>query len=155
MTKKFKTPLAKLIYSRKYYKNNIERRREIARKASAKYRELYPEKAKKSQLKWNANNPEKLLRIERRRQAKRYGLTLEQVEKMYEEAKGRCAGCKELFPITKRPSIDHNSKCCPGKFSCGKCVRGLLCQYCNTALGMAKDDIKILQNLIKYLRKNL
>lgn len=39
---------------------------------------------------------------------------------------------------------DHNT---------GK-VRGLLCKNCNTVLGHAKDDIKILEEAIKYLKNN-
>lgn len=32
-------------------------------------------------------------------------------------------------------------------------IRGLLCSKCNTLLGMAKDNIAILENAIKYLKK--
>lgn len=32
-------------------------------------------------------------------------------------------------------------------------VRGLICQQCNTLLGMAKDSIPTLENAIVYLRK--
>lgn len=33
-------------------------------------------------------------------------------------------------------------------------VRGLLCYNCNTLLGVARDQIKVLENGIKYLQKN-
>lgn len=33
-------------------------------------------------------------------------------------------------------------------------VRGLLCQKCNSALGLLQDDINILTNAINYLKKN-
>lgn len=33
-------------------------------------------------------------------------------------------------------------------------IRGLLCNTCNRALGMFKDDINILHNAIIYLQNN-
>jgi hypothetical protein len=41
-------------------------------------------------------------------------------------------------------SVDHNHE--TGS------VRGLLCQNCNALLGMAKDDIRVLQSAIEYLK---
>lgn len=49
--------------------------------------------------------------------------------------------------------VDHDHACCPGKISCGKCVRGYLCLSCNTLLGKAKDSPALLQSLIEYLQK--
>lgn len=48
-------------------------------------------------------------------------------------------------------SVDHDHNCCPGKSSCGECVRGLLCRRCNTMLGMAGDDAEILRKAADYL----
>jgi hypothetical protein len=31
--------------------------------------------------------------------------------------------------------IDHDHACCPGKRSCGRCLRGLLHRTCNVAVG--------------------
>lgn len=37
------------------------------------------------------------------------------------------------------------------EFNNSKKVRGLLCQQCNTGLGMFKDNIKYLESAIDYL----
>jgi hypothetical protein len=74
----------------------------------------------------------------RRHLLKRYGLTAETFQAMLEAQGGVCAICHGGFG-TKGPSIDHDHTCCPSVpgghgWTCGKCVRGLLCIRCNTAL---------------------
>lgn len=48
--------------------------------------------------------------------------------------------------VLKRLNIDHNH-------STGK-VRGLLCQFCNTGIGMFLDNIELLAKAINYLEKH-
>lgn len=48
-------------------------------------------------------------------------------------------------------AVDHDHKCCPGKTSCGKCVRGLLCGNCNTILGRQRDDAEVFFRMGRYL----
>lgn len=55
---------------------------------------------------------------------------------------GKCAICG-IIPL-RRLSVDHCHK--TGK------IRGLLCHYCNTALGMFKDDTEIIEKALVYLR---
>jgi len=83
---------------------------------------------------------------------KNLGLTIEKYMEIYEEQKGLCKICGNPEFTKKRLSVDHDHRCCPGKSSCGKCIRGLLCFKCNTALGMVSDNIAILSNMISYLK---
>jgi hypothetical protein len=51
------------------------------------------------------------------------------------EQNGHCALCPKT-PDHRRLCFDHDHSCCPGRTTCGKCVRGLLCAYCNVKLGI-------------------
>lgn len=59
----------------------------------------------------------------------------------------KCAICG----ATEKLHIDHDHKCCPTLPGCGKCLRGLLCNRCNWAIGYMKDDINLLAKAIEYL----
>jgi Recombination endonuclease VII len=66
----------------------------------------------------------------------RYGLTQEEFDRLLGEQGHACAMCHTAFGDGQPIFIDHDHACCPDeKKSCGKCVRGLLCLSCNTALG--------------------
>lgn len=61
---------------------------------------------------------------------------------------GACAicGC-----FTEHLVVDHDHRCCPGRITCGKCVRGLLCRNCNIGIGYFNDNIGNLRTAISYL----
>jgi hypothetical protein len=65
-----------------------------------------------------------------------YGLTPERWQAMFNAQGGRCGICRSLpRDGGKRLCIDHDHSCCPRpNRSCGRCVRGLLCQRCNSGL---------------------
>jgi hypothetical protein len=84
---------------------------------------------------------------------KRFGLNVISYSNLEKSQNGVCAICKLPETNKRRLSVDHDHSCCDGSFSCGKCIRGLLCSNCNTFLGNAKDSIKILQSAIEYLKK--
>lgn len=79
-----------------------------------------------------------------------YGLTQPQFEAKVAAQGGLCAICQE--PQTKW-FVDHDHSCCPGRKSCGKCVRALLCHGCNNGLGGFKDDKVRLQRAVSYLEE--
>jgi hypothetical protein len=72
-------------------------------------------------------------------------------EKYYNELfnlyQGKCHSCKD----NEVTNVDHDHACCDKPRSCGKCVRGLLCHGCNTALGLLKDDPKKIKSLLDYI----
>lgn len=79
-----------------------------------------------------------------------YGITEEQYAALYATHDGGCWICEEKKDYFLH--VDHNHKCCPGTKSCGKCIRGLLCFKCNTALGNVNDDVELLQRAINYIK---
>lgn len=73
--------------------------------------------------------------------ALKYGLTLEQLDGMYEAQDYRCAWCgrHESECPKQKLCVDHDHDCCPGYKSCGKCVRRLLCDDCNMVEGRLRN----------------
>lgn len=85
-----------------------------------------------------------------RRPVWKYGLPLDKLEQLY--FIGCCRVCGEASDL----HIDHDHSCCPSlntstRRGCGKCVRGLLCFGCNSALGRVKDNPQTLRALADYL----
>lgn len=48
----------------------------------------------------------------------------------------------ELCGETEALSIDHDHSCCSGSYSCGACVRGVLCTDCNSKLGVVELELR-------------
>ena len=81
----------------------------------------------------------------------KYSLTSERFAAMIEAQGNRCAVCETSEPGGGgRWHIDHDHACCGPGVSCGKCVRGLLCSKCNTAMGLLGDDPKMFERAINY-----
>lgn len=81
---------------------------------------------------------------------RKFKLTLEDYEALLESQGGVCKICGDL-PSEKNLSVDHDHACCPGKFTCGQCIRGLLCNDCNVAIGLMKDSPGRLRAAAEYL----
>lgn len=93
-------------------------------------------------------------RDRRREKSSNHGISPDRFQEMLNAQDGRCAICRVEFDGTRARSayIDHDHSCCPGKISCGKCIRGLLCPGCNTALGRLGDTIDGITCALNYLR---
>lgn len=68
-------------------------------------------------------------------------------------AQGGCRICSRPEPGAKGWVVDHDRSCCAGDRSCADCRRGVLCQWCNTAMGYAMDDPNILREMALYLER--
>jgi len=75
----------------------------------------------------------------------KYGITLDDYSNMLEKQNSVCSICKLTNKSDRRLSVDHCH-------TTGN-VRGLLCDTCNTALGKFRDNIDLLKEAIKYLKK--
>ena len=83
----------------------------------------------------------------------RYGLDESAWKALFESQGRACAACGSKTTGSKDWHTDHNHTCCPAGRSCGNCVRGILCDRCNRALGNVDDSIEKLQTLIDYLKR--
>lgn len=86
----------------------------------------------------------------------RYHMTERQFWQMFEAQGRQCAipGCGKTSPGKRRWCVDHDHACCPGPRSCGKCIRGLLCVGCNTALGHVGDNVQLIAGMMTYLHES-
>jgi len=138
------------------------------------WRAANPEKAREANRRYYQRNREKRLAYEadperRRRKAERmraayrrdpdaarlkhkawnYGLTVERLQEML------AGGC-DVCGSHERLQVDHDHTCCPdgrkrGR-SCGRCVRGILCHHCNTAMGLLKESPERAEAMARHLR---
>ncbi len=70
----------------------------------------------------------------------RLGITEDEFNAMLAAQGHACAICRRSFGEGQRICADHDHSCCPAQpkekaKTCGKCIRGLWCFRCNTALG--------------------
>jgi hypothetical protein len=117
----------------------------------------YDKHRKAKQKKWrDTKGPDHVRRIYRKSYYKNYyKMTMEQFEELFARQDGKCAGCRYIFRDSNDEliCIDHDHACCSnGKKTCGKCVRGILCDLCNRILGQGKDVPETLESLARYLR---
>lgn len=103
------------------------------------YKQANYKRVKENKRKWQKDNKEHLRNYHFK---KNYNITLNDYNIMLVNQDNKCRICNENKDTLV---VDH----CHSTNE----VRGLLCNDCNLALGMFKDDINRLNNAIKYLKE--
>ena len=84
------------------------------------------------------NNPDK---AKQRNLMTYYGITSTEFKEMSDAQGGLCGVCQKEKPLC----VDHCHTT--------KKVRGLLCHNCNTAIGLLKEDVGIIEKAILFLQE--
>lgn len=85
-----------------------------------------------------------------------YGINTKKYEEMLKKSNNGCYICGKTKKENnnKYLSIDHDHSCCPEKKSCGSCIRGILCDICNRAVGLLKDNPDNAIAVAMYIKNN-
>lgn len=78
----------------------------------------------------------------------RHGITEERYQELKGKFDGKCWACK----TNEATCIDHDHDCCSATYSCGNCVRGMLCRSCNMAYGLLAESPDRVKGLLDYVR---
>lgn len=83
-----------------------------------------------------------------------YGISAKKYQELLTAQDG-CAICRCAEPGGRWNTwhVDHDHAHCPGKRACESCVRGLLCNRCNLALGYFRDDPQLFAAALRYLAR--
>lgn len=78
----------------------------------------------------------------------RYGITVDQYNKILKDQGGVCKICKKvrLSAQQKRMGVDHCHETDK--------IRGILCDWCNMGISKFADNVELMQEAIKYLQTN-
>lgn len=81
---------------------------------------------------------------------RKYGITVEDYERILAEQGGVCAVCGDPERTTHRGSASPWSLSVDHDHVTGR-VRGLLCTPCNRGIGFLRDDPSIMRRALEYL----
>ena len=76
---------------------------------------------------------------------KKYGISLADLSRLLVGQEGKCAICQTTAPGGKGWCVDHDHVT--------TAIRGVLCQGCNTGIGLLKESDTILEAAQQYLRQ--
>ena len=126
---------------KKWYLKNRERRCAETKQ----WKQNNPEKCSSINKAWKEKNKERLRTHNRDYWLRRkYGVDVKWYESTLLKQKGGCAVCGDK-PTDRRLSVDHDHE--TGE------VRGILCDPCNTALGLLQESHERIEALCSYLTK--
>lgn len=137
-------------YQNRYRESHKEEMREYGRQYYTKNREqeLLKQKQYRNENREYVRRQSKSTDLKRR-----FGLSIEEYDRMFKEQNGVCAICKQPEIVVSKTNnklrdlaVDHDPE--TGK------VRSLLCQRHNTALGQFYDDPELLEEGATYIRRH-
>lgn len=118
-----------------YHKCNTDK---LTKKCKSCLSQYYKDRNKDPKIKNRKNNYEL---------KKYYNITLDQYREMLINQKNCCKICDRHESLFKYElAVDHCHKTSK--------IRGLLCQPCNTAIGLFKDNVNIINKAMRYLNEN-
>jgi hypothetical protein len=125
---------------------------ENAESHKLKRRQYYEANSEKIKAQTRQYRAERREHFSLQKAAWRAGLTTAEYLRMLAQVGDRCQICgSEESNGSNRLSIDHDHDCCPGYRSCGKCIRGVICNGCNTGLARFRDNPDTLLAAATYL----
>jgi len=131
-------------------KNSPDKKSWQCKKCRADYRRSERVRARTSvyNKKYAKENLDLIRQKERRNNLKyKFGLTVQQYDKMFQDQGGECKICSiAQSQLKKKLCVDHNH-------DTGR-IRGLLCDSCNRAMGLLKESIPVIEKIIDYLKKD-
>lgn len=129
---------------RKMAKKESQRKYQKTEHGKEAQRRTYQKNKSKIRLhskKYRENNKDK---IKERKLKFFFGITLEEYEKINNSQNKACAICGFICSVGNYLAVDHCHRT--------GAIRGLLCNQCNLGIGNFKDDKKLLENAISYLK---
>lgn len=129
-------------YRKQYYLKNKQKEIEYA----ANYRVENKEKIKKDRK----DNPDKHKSYNLKRD---YGITVEYYNELLKKQNFSCASCGiSTTELENNSQWKRHHKLVVDHCHETGLIRGLLCNNCNTALGMVKESLAVLEGLKQYVK---
>ena len=135
--------------NKKYYHNNIEKIRKKHRLYKKEYYIKNREKCIAQSREYKRTHKEQIKEYDKKHSLRyHYGLSIIEFNNILLAQNNRCAICNEPLDLqnSKNVHIDHDHK--TGK------IRGILCQKCNLAIGLLRDNPEYTKRATEYLERD-